>query len=95
VLAGLCTAAAWVLWVACRRRAALDAQPDAAARLLALAVATLPEARRDWGTATTAELSSLTTASRWSFAAGSARAALFPPAAWRPATGCVGAAAVS
>jgi hypothetical protein len=42
----------------------------------------------------TAELSSLTNpSSRWSFAAGSARAALFPPAAWRPATGWVGAAA--
>jgi hypothetical protein len=93
-LSGLCSVAGWVLWLAWRRRAAIDAEPDAPARLVALAVATLPEARRDWGRAMTAELSSLThPASRWSFAAGSARAALFPPAgAWRPATGWAGAA---
>jgi hypothetical protein len=92
VLSGLCTVAAWVLWLAWRRRAALDAQPDAPARLLALAVATLPESRRDWGTAMTAELSNLA-ASRWSFAAGSARAALLAPAGdRRPATGWAGAA---
>jgi hypothetical protein len=82
-----------VLWVAWRRRAALDSEPDAPARLLALAVATLPEARRDWGAAMTAELSGIAgRAARRRFAAGSARAALFPPAgARRPATGWAGA----
>jgi len=94
LLSGLCTAAACVLWVAWRRRAAFGAQPDAAARLLALAVATLPDARREWGSAMTAELSTIgKRGSRWSFATGSARAAFFPPAgAWHPATGWTGAA---
>jgi hypothetical protein len=93
LLSTLGTLAAWVLWVAWRRRAALDSEPDAPARLLALAVATLPEARRDWGAAMTAELSGIAgRAARRRFAAGSARAALFPPAgARRPATGWAGA----
>jgi hypothetical protein len=93
VLSGLGTLGAWVLWFAWRRRAALDSQPDAPARLLALAVATLPEARRDWGAAMTAELSSIAAhAARWRFAAGSARAAFLLPAGdRRPATGWVGA----
>jgi hypothetical protein len=94
VLSALGTVAAWVLWLAWRRRATLDSQPDVPARLLALAVATLPETRRDWGAAMTAELSSVADrASRRRFAAGGARAALFPPAAARrPATGWAGAA---
>jgi hypothetical protein len=92
VLSGLGTVAAWALWFAWRRRAALDSQPDAPARLLALAVATLPQARRDWGAAMTAELSSIAAhAARWRFAAGSTRAALLLPAGERrPATGWVG-----
>jgi hypothetical protein len=40
-----------VLWLVWRRRAALDAQPNAPARVLAAAVATRPEVRRDWGAA--------------------------------------------
>ena len=93
VLSGLGTVAAWVLWFAWRRRASLDSQPDAPGRLLALAVATLPEARRDWGAAMTAELSSISAhAARWRFAAGGARAALLlPDGDRRPATGWVGA----
>ncbi|MGD9527998.1 MAG: hypothetical protein AB7V44_14530 [Pseudonocardia sp.] len=93
LVAVLGTAAGGVLWLAWRRRASLDAQPDAPARLLAVAVATLPQERRDWGTAMAAELSSVTgRAARWRFATGSARAALFPPAgSWRPAAGWAGA----
>jgi hypothetical protein len=93
VLSSLGTLAAWAVWFAWRRRAALDSQPDAPARLLALAVATLPDARRDWGAAMTAELSSIAAqAARWRFAAGSARAAFLLPAGdRRPATGWVGA----
>jgi hypothetical protein len=94
VLTTSSTLAAWALWLAWRRRAALDSEPDVPARVLALAVATLPEARRDWGAAMAAELSSIADrATRRRFAAGSARAALFPPAGtWRPATGWAGAA---
>jgi hypothetical protein len=94
VLSSLGAVAAGVLWLAWRHRAALDTQPDAPARFLAVAVATLPEVRRDWGVAMMAELSSITDSSaRWRFAASSARAALFPPAEGRrPATGRFGAA---
>jgi hypothetical protein len=94
VLSILGIAAASLLWLVWRHRAALDTQPDAPARLLALAVATLPQSRREWGAAMIAELSSVTgDAARWRFAAGSARAALFPPTARRrPATGTAGAA---
>jgi hypothetical protein len=49
VLSALGTVAAGVLWLAWRRRAALDAQPDALARFLAAAVANLPDVRREWG----------------------------------------------
>jgi hypothetical protein len=94
VLSILGIAAASLLWHMWRRRAALDTQPDAPARLLALAVATLPESRREWGAAMIAELSSVRgNAARWRFAAGSTRASLFPPTARRrPATGWAGAA---
>jgi hypothetical protein len=94
VLSALGAAAAGVLWLAWRHRAALETQPDAPARVLAVAVATLPEVRRDWGVAMVAELSSVTdSAARWRFAVSSARAALFPPAGVRgPATGYFGAA---
>ena len=93
VLSALGAAAAGVLWLAWRQRARVDTQPDAAARFLAIAVATLPRERRDWGAAMLAELSSVTdSAARWRFAASSARAALFPPAGVRrPATGRLGA----
>ena len=94
VRSALGAAAAGVLWLAWRHRAALDAQPDAPARFLAVAVATLPEVRRDWGMAMLAELSSVSgSGARWRFAASSARAALLPPAGGRrPATGYLGAA---
>ncbi|MGH9036472.1 MAG: hypothetical protein ACRD0O_11970 [Acidimicrobiia bacterium] len=41
------TVPAWVVWFVWRRRAALDAQPDAPARLLAAAVVLLPKDRAD------------------------------------------------
>ena len=93
VLSALGAAGAGVQWLAWRHKAALDAQPDVAARLLAVTVATLPEERRDWGAAMMAELSSLTdSTARWRFAVSSARAALFPPIdVRRPATGRLGA----
>jgi hypothetical protein len=47
VLSALGAAAASVLWLALRHRAALNAQPDSPARVLAAAVATLPKERRD------------------------------------------------
>jgi hypothetical protein len=88
VLSGLGTLAAWVLWLTWRHRAALDAQPDGPARLLAAAVATLPEARLDWGAAMMAELSSITGSSaRWGFATSSARAAIFAPIGGRQRPG--------
>jgi hypothetical protein len=92
VLAALGTAAAWAVWLTWRRRAHLDLQPDRAARLLAIAVATLPVERREWGTAMTAELASLTDrADRWRFAVSGARAALVAPAgSRRPAAGWAG-----
>jgi hypothetical protein len=93
VLSGLGTLAAWVLWLMWRDRAALDAQPDSPARLLATAVATLPEARPDWGTAMTAELSSIGgSTARWRFATGSARAAAPVGDRRRPAGGWLGGA---
>jgi hypothetical protein len=66
--------------------------------LLAAAVATLPAARRDWGAARTAELARVRgRAARWWFAAGCARAAVFPPRRNRVpvlVTGALAAAAV-
>jgi len=58
---------------------------DPPARLLATAVATLPEHRRDWGAAMTAELGEVQgRAARWGFALSGARAAvrLPHPAGW-------------
>ena len=52
---------------------------DAPARLLAIATATLPTERRDWGAAMTAELAQVPDRrARWRFAAGCARTAVFP-----------------
>jgi hypothetical protein len=88
VLSALGAGAASVLWLALRRRATLDAQLDASARVLAAAVATLPKEGRDWGAAMLAELSNITDCTaRWRFAASSARAALFPPAGGRRPAG--------
>ena len=51
-----------------------------AGRLLAAAVAQMPEERRDWGAAMLAELGSVRRLrSRWRFAFDCARVALFPP----------------
>jgi hypothetical protein len=62
------------------RRDASLATRDGPARLLAAAVASLPEDRRDWGAAMAAELAHVRGRSpRWWFAFGCARAALFPP----------------
>jgi hypothetical protein len=48
--------------------------------LLAAAVRRMPEERRDWGAAMMAELSQVHgSTSRWWFALGCARAAMFPP----------------
>jgi hypothetical protein len=91
-LSVLGTAAAWAVWLTWRYRARVAAQPDGPARLLAVAVATLPGDRREWGAALTAELASLTARpERWHFAVSGARAALVSPAgARRPAAGWVG-----
>lgn len=60
--------------------------------LLAAAIATLPDDRRDWGQAMTAELAQVQgRASRWWFAAGCARTAMFPPHSSRVPVGVVGA----
>ena len=75
------TVAAWLLWRAWWRRAGAELSVlDGPALLLAAASATLPADRRDWGTAMTAELAQVQDpAARWRFAAGCARAAVFPP----------------
>ena len=74
-----------ILWRAgCARSAAGRRDSDGPARLLDLAVAALPDDRREWGAAMTAELDHVEgSSSRWSFAAGCMRAALFPPRASR------------
>jgi hypothetical protein len=69
---------------------------DGPARLLAAATATLPADRRDWGAAMTAELTQVQDpAARWRFAAGCARAAVFPPGGSRAALGATGALVVA
>jgi hypothetical protein len=66
---------------------------DPPARLLAVATATLPEGRRDWGMAMTAELAQVQARSaRWRFAVGCAWVAIFPPRSDRGSV--VGAAAL-
>ena len=68
--------AAALLWRGRRRRAAIDGP----ARLLTVAVAMLPEERRDWGAAMTAELAQLDDrAPRWRFALGCVRVAVLAP----------------
>lgn len=70
---------------------------DGPGRLLAAAAATLPDPRRDWGQAMTAELAQVRGggSSRWRFAAGCARTALFPPRGSRAPLLAVGAGAVA
>jgi hypothetical protein len=71
---------------------------DGPARLLAAATATLPAGRRDWGAAMAAELAQVPVqerAARWRFAAGCARAAIFPPGGTRAAVGVAGVLAVT
>jgi hypothetical protein len=54
--------------------------PDAPERLLASAVGEMPAERRDWGSAMQAELGQVQDlSSRWRFALGCIRVALFPP----------------
>jgi hypothetical protein len=91
--------AAWLLWRAWWRQAGprLSAL-DGPARLLAAATATLPADRRDWGAAMAAELAQVPVqerAARWRFAAGCARAAIFPPSGTRAVLGVAGALAVT
>lgn len=53
---------------------------DGAQRLLAAAVRRMPEGRQDWGNAMRAELTQITSPiTRWRFALGCLRTALFPP----------------
>jgi hypothetical protein len=91
------TVAAWLLWRAWWREAGDElAALDGPGRLLAAATATLPGDRRDWGTAMAAELAQVQgRAARWRFAAGCARAAVFPPRGSRVAVGAAGALAVA
>jgi hypothetical protein len=91
--------AAWLLWRAWWRQAGVELSAlDGPARLLAAATATLPADRRDWGAAMAAELAQVPVqerAARWRFAAGCARAAIFPPGGTRVAVGVAGALAVT
>jgi hypothetical protein len=79
-----------------RRTAAVRSTMDGPQMLLAGALSLLPDRRRDWGTAMSAELTHLrTSSSRWRFALGCARVALFPPRSSRLSVVLVGAAAVT
>lgn len=86
--------AAWLLWRAWWRQAGVRLSAlDGPGRLLAAAAATLPAGRRDWGAAMEAELAQVPVqerAARWRFAAGCARAAVFPPGGSRVAVGVAG-----
>jgi hypothetical protein len=88
--------AAWLLWRAWWRQAGVRLSAlDGPGRLLAAAAATLPAGRRDWGEAMAAELAQVPVqerAARWRFAAGCARAAVFPPGGSRVAVGVAGVA---
>jgi len=83
--------ASGVRYLAARSRPA-----DPPARLLAAAVAALPERRRDWGRAMLAELASIPDRpARWRFALSCVRATLaLPPAGGWPVLALVGGAAV-
>jgi hypothetical protein len=89
--------AAWLLWrVWWRQAGAKLAAQDGPGWLLAAAAATLPADRRDWGAAMAAELTQMQDRpARWRFAAGCARAAVFPPGGSRAAVGVAGALAVA
>jgi hypothetical protein len=89
--------AAQLLWRAWWRQAgARLSELDGPARLLAAAAATLPEDRRDWGTAMTAELTQVRDrGARWQFAAGCARATVFPPGGNRSVVVVTGALTVA
>lgn len=84
----------WRAWWA--RTAASLSTMDGPARLLAAAVATLPDDRDDWGAAMAAELAQVRGRSpRWWFAAGCAQAAIFPPRSSRaPLVAALAAVAV-
>lgn len=73
--------AAGLIWYAAWRAGSVRLKGlDTPARLLAIAVATLPAERHEWGEAMTAELDQVTDRrSRWQFALGCVRTALFPP----------------
>jgi len=84
--------ASGVRYLAARSRPA-----DPPARLLAAAVAALPERRRDWGRAMLAELASIPDRpARWRFALSCVRATLaLPPAGGWPVLALVGGVAVA
>jgi hypothetical protein len=83
----------WRAWWA--QNAANLSTMDGPARLLAAAAVTLPDDRRDWGAAMAAELDQVQGSSvRWRFAAGCARAAIFPPRSNRVPVFVVAALAV-
>jgi hypothetical protein len=84
LLASIFIATPWLvavrlLWRARARTGAGQSTMDFPARLLAVAVAGLPEERRDWGAAMIAELAQVQGPTRSRFAAGCARTAFFPP----------------
>jgi hypothetical protein len=89
--------AAWLLWRAWWRQACAQLSTlDGPGWLLAVAAATLPAERRDWGAAMAAELAQVQDRwSRWRFAAGCARAAVFPPRGGQMAVLVTGALAVA
>jgi hypothetical protein len=89
--------AARLLWRAWWRHAgARLSSLDGPGWLLAAAAAILPADRRHWGAAMTAELAQVPDRpARGRFAAGCARAALFPPGGSRAAVGVTGAVAVA
>jgi hypothetical protein len=91
--------AVWLLWRTWWRQAGVRLSAlDGPARLLAAATAALPPGRRDWGQAMAAELTLVPVqdrGARWRFAAGCARAAVFPPGGTRVAVGVAGALAVA
>jgi hypothetical protein len=72
------------------RRPLSQSTLDGPGRLLDAAARRLPDDRREWGAAMTAELAGLEgTASRWRFALGCAFVATFPPRRRGPSTALV------